>query len=421
VMRPEDAAQATADALHESTAGRPGPVAVVLPEDVTEGDAGAVEIPKPQPRAALLPDADMVAGAARLIDAAQHPVIIGGGQINFENAHDALAQFAEASGAGVVSAFRRQDILPHEHQANLGQFGLRLVPYQEQFWADCDLVILAGARPDGATLQGHSLLRPDQRIIHIYPEETAFIQTDPDVALQADTGPGLAALRTHLESPPVTDRLAWRAARHQEHIAHATPGRDAAARSLGAVDMAEIIMQLRARLPDEASIVNDSGAFAGWLHRHFAFRAPHSQFAACLGAMGYGMPGAIGAQLARPDKPVVALMGDGGFLMTGQEIVTGVQQKLPFIVLLFDNGMYGSIATHQYRRGGREAMYGTVMNSPDFAGLARAYGAAAWCVEKTEDFSHALEAALAETERPSLLHIKTDMRNLNANGPQMDG
>ena len=135
--------------------------------------------------------------------------------------------------------------------------------------------------------------------------------------------------------------------------------------------------------------------------------------------MGYAVPGAIGAQLARPDSEVVALVGDGGFLMTGQEIVTGVQQNLPFTVLLFDNGMYGSIVTHQYRRGGREAMYGTVMNSPDFAALARAYGAAAWCVERTDEFPDALDAALAEAGRPSLLHIKTDMRDLNASGPQM--
>jgi acetolactate synthase-1/2/3 large subunit len=166
-------------------------------------------------------------------------------------------------------------------------------------------------------------------------------------------------------------------------------------------------------------VVNDSGAFAGWLHRHFAFTAPRSQFAACLGAMGYGVPGAIGTQLARPGGQVVALVGDGGFLMTGQEIVTGVQQKLPFVVLLVDNGMYGSIATHQYRRGGLDALYGTVMNSPDFAALATAYGAASWRVERTEDFPAALDAALAVNDRPALLHIRTDMRNLNADGPQM--
>ena len=420
VMRPKDVAAATAEALRLAVAGRPGPVAVVLPEDVTEGEANGVKIPAAKPRAGLLPEPQALGEAARMIDAARHPVIIGGEQVNFEGAHGALARFAEAAGAGVVSAFRRQDILAHEHAANLGHLGLRLAPYQEKFWADVDLVIIAGARPDGATLQGFSLLRADQQVIHIYPDGAAFAQTSPHVALEADLAPSLEALIERLQSAPSNSRMAWREARHREHIAHATPGLDAAAQCLGAVDMAEVVAHLRRRLPDDACLVNDSGAFAGWLHRYFEFRAPRSQFAACLGAMGYGVPGAIGTQLARPDSQVVALVGDGGFLMTGQEIVTGVQQNLPFTVLLFDNGMYGSIATHQYRRGGREAMYGTVMNSPDFAALAKAYGAAAWCVERTVDFPDALDAALAEKGRPSLLHIKTDMRNLNASGPQMD-
>ena len=419
VMRPEDITSATAEALKESVAGRPGPVAVVLPEDVTESEAGDVQIAAPEPRTALHPDARKVAEAAQLIDSACHPVIIGGEQINFEDAHGALARFADAAGAGVVSAFRRQDILAHDHNANLGHFGLRLTSNQLKFWAECDLVVIAGARPDGATLQGYSLLREDQTIIHIYPEEAAFAQTSPKVALKSDVCLSLEALRAGLQNTPSKDRMAWRTARHQEHIAYARPSQDETAQCLGDVDMAEIITLLRKRLPSESCIVNDSGAFAGWLHRHFCYQTPRSQFAACLGAMGYGVPGAIGVQLARPHAPVVALMGDGGFLMTGQEIVTAVQQSLPLTVLLFDNGMYGSIATHQYHRGGREAMYGTVMNSPDFAALARAYGAAAWCVEKTEHFAAALDAALSETGRPALLHIKIDMRNLNANGPQM--
>ena len=419
VMRPEDVAAATAEALRLAVAGRPGPVAAVLPEDVTEGEANEVQIPAAKPRAALAPEPQALDQAARMIEAARHPVIIGGEQVNFEGAHTALVRFAEAAGAGVVSAFRRQDILAHEHAANLGHFGLCLAPYQENFWADVDLVIIAGARPDGATLQGFSLLRADQQVIHIYPESAAFAQTSPHEALEADIAPSLEALTERLQSAPSNSRLAWREAYRREHIAHATPGLDATAQCLGAVDMAEIIAHLSRRLPDDACLVNDSGAFAGWLHRYFEFRTPRTQFAACLGAMGYAVPGAIGTQLARPDSQVVALVGDGGFLMTGQEIVTGVQQNLPFTVLLFDNGMYGSIATHQYRRGGREAMYGTVMNSPDFAALARAYGAAAWCVEQTADFPDALDAALAEICRPSLLHIKTDMRNLNASGPQM--
>lgn len=421
VIRPEDTAAATAEALETSLAGRPGPVAVVLPEDVTEGEAGAVEIAAAMPRTALPPDVHAIAESARLIDKAHHPVVIGGEQISFENAHGALARFADATGAGVVSAFRRQDIIPHEHEANLGHFGLRLTPYQKEFWAETDLVILAGARPDGATLQGHTLLREDQTVIHIYPEAAAFKETDPEVALKADIALTLDALTEKLQSTPSNERLTWRAARHGEHVAQSMPGRDEEAACLGDVDMAKIIDHLNNRLNQDVCLVNDSGAFASWLHRHFAFRTPRSQFAACLGAMGYGVPGAIGAQVARPKSQTVALVGDGGFLMTGQEIVTGVQQKLPFTVLLFDNGMYGSIATHQYRRGGLDALYGTVMNSPDFAALAVAYGAAAWCVEKTAEFPAALDAALAVADRPSLLHIKTDIRNLNADGPQMVG
>ena len=419
VLRPEDCAAATAEALGTAMAGRPGPVAVILPEDVTENGVGALKIAPARPRVALEPDATAIAEVVRLVGEAHHPVIIGGEQINFENAHGALARFAEATGAGVISAFRRQDILAHDHEANIGHFGLRLTPYQKNFWNETDLVILAGARPDGATLQGHTLLREDQTVIHIYPEAAAFNETDPTVAIEADILPSLELLTADLPETPPSGRLVWRAERHKEHISQATPGLDPNADCLGDIDIALVIAHLSRRLDHDACLVNDSGAFASWLHRHFTYRAPRTQFAACLGAMGYGVPGAIGAQLARPSSQVVTLAGDGGFLMTGQEIVTGVQQKLPFVVLLFDNGMYGSIATHQYRRGGIDALYGTVMNSPDFAALTEAYGGAAWRVERTEDFSAALDAALAINDRPSLLHIKSDMRNLNADGPQM--
>jgi len=419
VLRPEDCAMAAKEALEIAMDGRPGPVAVVLPEDVTENEAGALQISPARPRADITPDPTAIAEAVRLIITARHPVIIGGEQINFENAHGALARFAETSGAGVVSAFRRQDVIPHTHDANLGHFGLRLAPYQKKLWNETDLVIIAGARPDGATLQGHTLLREDQTVIHIYPDAAAFKQTAPKVELKADVKLALNALTERMEVAPSDERLAWRTARHEEHLSHAIPGRDTVATCLGDVDTAEIIHHLNHHLDPDACLVNDSGAFAGWLHRHFTFRTPRSQFAACLGAMGYGVPGAIGVQLARPQSQTIALIGDGGFLMTGQEMVTGVQQCLPFTVLLFDNGMYGSIATHQYRRGGMDALYGTVMNSPDFAALATAYGAAAWSVDRTEQFPEALKAALAIRDRPSLLHIKTDMRNLNADGPQM--
>jgi acetolactate synthase-1/2/3 large subunit len=367
-----------------------------------------------------LPETAAIVEAAKLIAAARHPVIIAGELIGLERAHEALAKFAEAAGAGVVSAFRRQDVITTNHAANLGMLGLSLVPYQKRFWPEVDLVVIAGARPDGCTMQDHTLLRPDQAVVHLYPEPKAFAETTPRVALEADAKPALEALCAALKGHVIpAERLAWRAREHASYLRFATAGLDVQARAVGAIDMAAVTMELARQLPIDASVVNDSGAFASWFHRHYPYRAPFSQLAACLGAMGYGMPGAIGAQLARPDKTVVAVMGDGGFLMTGQEIVTAVQEKLPITVIVCDNGIYGSIATHQYRRGGRAALYGTVMNSPDFAALARAYGAAAWTVNSNAEFGPALSAALAHQGGPALLHLKTDPRDLNAYGPPM--
>ena len=419
VLRPQDCAPAAADALALAVDGRPGPVAVVLPEDVTEGEAGVVSLPAPRPRTPHLPDRDAVAEAARLIKGAARPIIIGGESIGRERAHGSLAAFAERIGAGVVSTFRRQDILPPGHHANLGQFGLSLAPYQKTFWAECDLVVIVGARPDGVSLQDYSLLREDQTVIHVYPDRAVFAQTAPRVALDSDALPALEALSAALSGAGAAPRRAWRARHHAACRAFMTPGLEPRARCMGDVDMAEIVRILGRRLPAESVVVNDSGAFASWLHRYYPYRAPCSQIAAGAGAMGYGMPGALGARLARPAVPVVAVIGDGGFLMTGQEIVTAVQQKLAIVVVVCDNGAYGSIAAHQYRRGGAEALYGTLMNSPDFAALARAYGAAAWTVRETAGFAPALDAALALTDRPGLIHLVTDIRDLGADGPQM--
>ena len=418
-MRPSEVAEAVSEAMHLSIAGRPGPIAIVLPEDVTENSVHNSTTKAPISRSALMPKGSEIKSAIAMINASKQPVILAGEQINFESAHESLAEFAEATGAGVVTAFRRQDVIPHNHSANLGHFGLQLLPYQKEFWAECDLVIIAGARPDGATLQGYTLLLKEQKVVHIYPDDIAFKYSKADLGINADVLPTLSKINNYLEKPPSRKRLSWRKKNHEYHLRHALVEDGTMSQCLGSLDIAKVIDHLASTLPKQACIVNDSGAFAGWLHRHYRFQEPRSQFAACLGAMGYGVPAAIGVQLARPNAIVAALVGDGGFLMTGQEIVTGVQQKLPFIILLFDNSMYGSIATHQYRRGGLEALYGTVMNSPDFVAIAKAYGAAAWSVQRTEDFPEALQEAIAEKDRPSLIHIKVDSRNLNANGPQM--
>jgi acetolactate synthase-1/2/3 large subunit len=184
----------------------------------------------------------------------------------------------------------------------------------------------------------------------------------------------------------------------------------------GAVDPARVVEAVTAALPPEAIVVNDAGNFAGWVHRYHRFRLPGTQAAPSSGAMGYGVPGAIGAKLARPERPVVAFVGDGGFLMTGQELVTAVQEALPVKVVLGDNGAYGTIAMHQHKRIGPDGLFAVHLRSPDFAAVARAYGAAAFVVERTAEFADAFAAALAHPG-PALVHVKTDLRDISAAGP----
>jgi acetolactate synthase-1/2/3 large subunit len=184
----------------------------------------------------------------------------------------------------------------------------------------------------------------------------------------------------------------------------------------GAVDPARVVEAVTAALPAEAIVVNDAGNFAGWVHRYHRFRLSGTQAAPSSGAMGYGVPAAIGATLARPDRPVVAFVGDGGFLMTGQELVTAVQEGLPVKVVLGDNGAYGTIAMHQYQRIGPDALFAVHLQSPDFAAVVRGYGAAAFTVEKTAEFADAFAEALAHPG-PALVHVKTSLRDISTAGP----
>ena len=190
-------------------------------------------------------------------------------------------------------------------------------------------------------------------------------------------------------------------------------------KALGDVDMDEVMRVLAKALPDDCTVTNDAGNFATWLHRFLPFRHRQAQAGPAAGAMGFSVPGAIGVQLARPGKTVVSLVGDGGFLMTGQELVTAVEQNLPIKVIVCDNSAYGTIAMHQVRRFGGENQYGVNLKSPDFAAAARAWGAEAWSVDKTEQFAPALDAALAHGG-PALIHVKTDLRDLAASGLKLE-
>lgn len=412
-VSPEDVAGCTARALRFAVSGRPGPTVVVLAEDVTEGDAGDVAIPAAAPRFRAAPSRDAVAQAAALLAAAQHPIVISGEMVAFDDATAALVSFAEKSGAAVVTAWRRQDTFPNDHGAYLGHFGISRPPFQREAWQACDLVIAAGSRLDDITTEEFTLLRPDQRLIQIYPDPAVLARTGPDVGIEADTSAALAALALSLSGAPSVERLAWRDRLHRAFRAFSSPGQVAVR---GTVDLARVVEAVTTRLPPEAIVVNDAGNAAGWVHRYHRFTRPATQAAPGSGAMGYSVPAALGAKLAWPERPVVAFVGDGGFLMTGQELVTAVQEAVPIKVILCDNSAYGTIAMHQHKRVGPDSLYGVSLESPDFAAVARAYGAAAFTVEKTEEFADAWASAL-QHDGPALVHVRTDIRDISAAGP----
>ena len=412
---PHEVAAAAAEALAIATDGRPGPVAVALPEDVTEGETDDAPVPRPRARRAVLPAPDDIRAIAERIAQAERPVAIAGEMVGFEGANEALAAFAEANGVGVFSSFRQQGVVPCAHPAYLGTLGLALPPYQEALLAEADLVLALGTRLDLATTVDDRVIHEARFVVHVYPDADALAAAGAGLQICSDVAPVLDGLIAAAPEAPPAPRSAWRAAQRAVFDGFR---QESAGPALGGVDLAAVVQTLAERVPQDATIVNDAGNFSTWLLRHFPYEHPLAQAAPSVGAMGYGVPGAIGAQLARPGKRVVALAGDGGFGMTGQELITAVGNRLPIVVLVCDNSIYGTIAMHQYNRYGADATYGVALNSPDFAAAARAWGADAWTVETTEAFAPALEQALA-AERPALIHLKTDIRDLAASGAKM--
>ena len=409
---PADVARMTAEALAIATAGRPGPVVVVLPEDVTEGDAGEVRVPHPVPIAAAEASPAQLRHAAAMIDAARRPLIIAGEIVKSEAATVRLGAFAEAAAIPVAAAFRCQDVLNNDHPSYAGVFALGRSPHLTKAWEECDLLILAGSRFDAITSADFSLRDEGKTILMLHPSAQTIAEVRPAFGIAAPVGATLHALTTAV-LPPVADRTDWQSAMHagyQRFLAEAP-------QALGRIDMTEVVRHVDRRLAAIDHVVaNDAGNFATWVHRHLRYRLPDSQAGPMSGSMGYGVPGAVGAALARPGARVVAFAGDGGFMMTGQELSTAVQNNLPIVVIVCDNGHYGTILMHQHRYAGPGNYAATVLNSPDFAALGAAYGAKSWKVEETAQFAAAFDAALAH-DGPSLIHLLTDIRDISAGGP----
>jgi acetolactate synthase I/II/III large subunit len=400
VDRADTISELTARALQVATAGRPGPVVVSLPEDVlsAEADVDDAAAVRREPRAPAVGD---LARVRELLEGAERPlVVVGGGGWSQQAAAD-LQAWAEASRLPVAASFRRQDYLDNSSPSYAGALTIGHPPALAARLREADLLLAIGTRLGEIPTRGYTTLVPPrtpQPLVHVHADRKELGRVfEPEVAIAADSGAFLAAV----EPVDGSRWAAWTESARADYLASLEHRRGP-----GELDLGDVVAHLRHRLPPDAIITNGAGNFSVWAHRFYTFRRYRTQLAACSGAMGYGVPAAVAAKIVHPDRIVVCVAGDGDFLMSAQELAAAVQERAPIVVLLVDNGMYGTIRMHQERQfPGR--VVGTDLVNPDFAALAESYGAYGERIERTADFPGAFERALGSA-RPALLHLRVD-------------
>ncbi|MFG6489318.1 thiamine pyrophosphate-binding protein [Roseateles sp. BYS78W] len=393
-----------ARAFHVAMQGRPGPVVLVLPEDMLTR-AITADIVAPARAAEAAPTPAALAEVRERLAAAKRPLVIAGGGGWTAEATEALQHFAERWQLPVGCAFRFQDLFDNSHPNYAGDVGIGINPKLAARVKEADLILAVGPRLGEMTTGGYTLLqapRPAQQLIHIHAgaEELGRVYTAELLinASMSQAAPALALL------PPPADIpwSDWTAAAHADYRANLQPT------PVAPLDMAEVIRLIDEKLPEGTIFTNGAGNYSGWLHRFHRYTALHrfgkTQLAPTSGAMGYGVPAAVAASLLQ-DRWVVNIAGDGDFLMTGQELATATgygARKL--LVVVVDNGTYGTIRMHQEREyPGRVS--GSDLFNPDFAKLAEAFGFAAFKAESTAQVGPALDAAIA-SGKPALLHLR---------------
>jgi acetolactate synthase-1/2/3 large subunit len=387
-----------------ATSGRPGPVVIALPEDMLTDE---VEAPAPLPYTPVetRPGAPEMEAVQALLEKAERPFVILGGTRWSQDAVNQMCGALERWALPAGCSFRRQALCDQLHPNYAGDIGIGANPKLSAYIKQADLVLLVGCRFGEMPSADYTLIKspyPDQKLVHIYPdpEELGRVYR-PTVAINATPSAFAAAFAaTAPKETPVwanrTEEL------HQSYLDWSTPP----ATGPGAVHMGPIMAHLESVLPEDAIICNGAGNFATWMHRYHRYRRFNTQAAPTSGSMGYGVPAGVAARHLFPGREVIVWAGDGDFMMHGQEFATAVQYGLAIIVVILNNGIYGTIRMHQEREyPGRVS--GTMLNNPDFAALARAYGGHGETVTETDGFAPAFERARA-SGMPAIIDIRLD-------------
>lgn len=397
-------------AFHRACSGRRGPVALSLPEDMLRDE---VSVTDTEPFKVVEPaaaPADMSALRQRL-ESAKKPLVVVGGSAWSERTCRDMVTFADNAGLPVVASFRCQDRFDNSHRCYVGELGISVGPKLAQRMQESDLLIAVGARLGELTTRGYTLVEPpcpSQPLVHVYPDPDELGRVYQPVLPICSSVGHFAAAAAALGT---IDDSAWRdwtreaRAEYEEQLGQPPV-------SACDLDMGAVIAHLRERLPADAIITCDAGNFSGWPQRFYQHRQYPTQLGATNGAMGYGVPSAIAARLAFPQRPVVGFCGDGGVLMTGNELATAVHHGIDPVIIVVNNNSFGTIRMHQERDyPGRT--HATDLTNPEFAIWAQSFGAFGETVTKTEEFPDAFERALS-AGRAAVLELRLPIEMISA-------
>jgi acetolactate synthase I/II/III large subunit len=390
-----------ARAFTTACAGRPGPVVLALPEDMLASETDAADA-EPFHVVQPHPGEQQVEELRGLLARAERPFVLVGGAGWTPRTSKDMQTFLEANALPAGAAFRRQDAIDNDSPSYVGDVGIGINPSLAARVREADLLLVVGPRLGEMTTSGYTLIGP-QTLVHVHPgaEELGRVY-HPALPILAGMEQFAGAVRDLRVEPRWSE---WSAAARADY--EAWQRHDPMP---GTLDLGDCIAHLRARVPD-AIVTNGAGNFSAWVHRFWRWHDYPSQLAPTSGAMGYGVPAAVAAKLLAPERTVICFAGDGDFLMSGQELATAMQYALPIIVLVVNNGMYGTIRMHQERQyPGR--VVGTDLVNPDFAAYARAFGAHGATVTETAQFADALEAAL-DAGTSALIELRIDPEAIN--------
>jgi acetolactate synthase-1/2/3 large subunit len=389
-------------AFHTAANGRPGPVVVAIPEDMLIERIAVGDAPPFAP-IETSPGVAEMQRLAELLGGARAPIVILGGSRWSQQACDRIAAFAKKYALPVCTTFRRGHLFDQTHPCYAGDLGIGPNPKLLERIKASDLVIAVGARLGELPSQHYTLFDipgPQMPFVHVHPgaEELGRVYS-PQLAIHATP----TAFAAALEKLTVAGAASGDAkTAHADYLAWTEQPTE----QPGAVNFSAVMVWLRENLAPDAIICNGAGNYSAWIHRFFRFRRFGQHVAPVSGSMGYGVPAAVAMKRLFPDRQVVCIAGDGDFLMNGQEFATAVQHGANVVIVVVDNGMYGTIRMHQERHyPGR--VVATGLRNPDFAAYARAFGGYGATVERTADFFPAFEAA-QRSGKPAILHLKVD-------------